>query len=250
MSPMRVLSLVHQTDAAGGVLDDAVLEAGHELDEWVVSASPAPPAPVEDYGAFLVFGGAMHVDQEDRHGWLGDERRLLQRLVADEVPVLGVCLGGQLLAKALHGHVRRLPSPEIGWIDVELTPEAAADPVFSGLPARFPSFQWHLYHFEEPDGAVPLARSERCLQAFRAGSAAWGVQFHPEVTHASIEHWTRSYDPREDGPVDGPALLAETETHIAAWNAFGRELCGRFLAFAETTPGSRGATTRATNPRS
>ena len=129
----------------------------------------------------------MHVDQEDRHGWLGDERRLLQRLVAREVPVLGVCLGGQLLAKALHGHVRRLPSPEIGWIDVELTPEAAADPVFSGLPARFPSFQWHLYHFEEPDGAVPLARSERCLQAFRAGPAAWGVQFHPEVTHASIE---------------------------------------------------------------
>lgn len=250
MSRMRVLSVVHQTDAAGGVFDEAVLDSGHELDVWIVPASPAPPAPVELYDAVLVFGGAVHVDQEERHGWLGDERRLLQRLVADEVPVLGVCLGGQLLAKALHGHVRRLPSPEIGWVDVELTPEAAADPVFASLPARFSSFQWHLYHFEQPEGAVPLARSEQCLQAFRAGPAAWGVQFHPEVTHASVEDWARSSDPEEDGPVDVPALLAETAERIGAWNAFGRELCGRFVAFADATRRSRGATTRATSPRS
>ena len=247
---MRVLSIVHQTDAAGGVFDDAVAAAGHELDEWVVSAEPAPPRPLEGYGAVLVFGGAVHVDQEDRHGWLHDERVLLQRLVAEEVPVLGVCLGGQLLAKALHGHVRRLPSPEIGWADVELTPEAADDPVFSRLPARFSSFQWHLYHFEQPEGAVALARNDRCLQAFRAGPAAWGVQFHPEVRHASVVDWARSSDPDEDGPLDVPALLAETEERIDAWNAFGRALCGGFLAFAEASPGPRGATTRATSPRS
>jgi GMP synthase-like glutamine amidotransferase len=247
---MRVLSIVHQTDAAGGVFDQAVADAGHELDEWVVSAEAAPPGPVEGYGAVLVFGGAMHVDQEDRHGWLRDERLLLQRLVAEEVPVLGVCLGGQVLAKALHGHVRRLPSPEIGWADVELTAEAAADPLFSKLPARFSSFQWHLYHFEPPEGAVALARNDRCLQAFRAGRAAWGVQFHPEVTHASVEDWLRSSDPDEDGPLDVPALLAETEQRIGAWNDFGRQLCGEFLAFAGASPGPRGATTRATSPRS
>ena len=96
---------------------------------------------------------------------------------------MGVCLGGQLLAKALGGHVRRLPSPEIGWADVDLTPEAKDDPVFGGLPERFTSYQWHLYHFELPEGAVPLARNERCLQAFRAGRAAWGIQFHAEITH-------------------------------------------------------------------
>jgi GMP synthase (glutamine-hydrolysing) len=246
---MRVLSMVHQIDAAAGVFADAVAERGHLLDEWVIPESPEPPAPIEEYGAVLVFGGAMHVDQEDRHGWLRDEHRTLQRLVEDEVPVLGVCLGGQLLAKALHGHVRRLPSPEIGWVDVELTPEAEDDPVFAALPKRFSSFQWHLYHFELPDGAVPLARNDRCLQAYRAGTAAWGIQFHAEVTRASLEDWARSSDPAADGPVDIERLLKETAEHIDAWNAFGRDLCGRFLAAAEASP-VRGATTRATSPRS
>jgi GMP synthase (glutamine-hydrolysing) len=246
---MRVLSMVHQIDAAAGVFADAVAERGDVLDEWVIPESPQPPAPIDEYGAVLVFGGAMHVDQEDRHGWLREERRTLQRLVEDEVPVLGVCLGGQLLAKALHGHVRRLPSPEIGWVDVELTPEATDDPVFAELPSRFSSFQWHLYHFELPDGAAPLARNDRCLQAYRAGAAAWGIQFHAEVTHASVEDWARSSNPAEDGSVDVERLLEETEGHIGAWNAFGRELCGGFLALAEASP-TRGATTRATSPRS
>lgn len=247
---MRVLSIVHQTDAAAGVFAEAVAERGHELEEWVISAVPAPPAPVEGYGAVLVFGGAMHVDQEDRHGWLHDERLLLQRLLGEEVPIMGVCLGGQLLAKALHAHVRRLPSPEIGWEDVELTPEARDDPVFAGLPGSFSSFQWHSYHFELPEGAVPLARNERCLQAFRAGRAAWGIQFHAEVTRESVENWTRSSIPEEDGQLDLERLLAESEERIDAWNAFGRELCGRFLAAAEATRAHRGATTRATSPRS
>jgi GMP synthase (glutamine-hydrolysing) len=247
---MKVLSVVHQTDAAAGVFADAVAGRGHRLDEWVIPESPEPPAPLDDYGAVLVFGGAMHVDQEDRHGWLRDEHRTLQRLVADEIPILGVCLGGQLLAKALHGQVRRLPSPEIGWADVELTPEAEDDPVFACLPRRFTSFQWHLYCFEQPGGAVPLARNERCLQAYRAGSAAWGIQFHAEVTRASVEDWARSSDPAEDGFVDIERLLAETEEHIDAWNAFGRELCGSFLAFAETKNPSLVATTRATSLRS
>ncbi len=247
---MRVLSIVHQTDAAAGVFAAPVAERGHELEQWVISDSAEPPSPLEAYGAVLVFGGAMHVDQEDRHGWLRDEHRLLERLVADEVPLLGVCLGGQLLAKALHGHVRRLPRPEIGWVDVALTPEAQADPVFAGLPERFSSFQWHLYHFELPEGAVLLARNEQCLQAFRAGPAAWGIQFHAEVTHASVLDWVRSSDPGEDGIVDFPRLLGETEELIGGWNAFGRELCERFLAAAEASPAGRDATTRATSPRS
>jgi GMP synthase (glutamine-hydrolysing) len=129
---------------------------------------------------------------------------------------------------------------------VELTAEAASDPVFAGLPARFAAFQWHLYSFDLPDGAAPLARNERCLQAFRAGPAAWAIQFHAEVTHESVLYWLHSYDPEEDGSVDVEGLTAETEERIAGWNAFGRELCARFLRFAEATP-TRGATTRATS---
>jgi GMP synthase-like glutamine amidotransferase len=247
---VRVLSVVHQPDAAAGVFGDEVAARGHALDEWLIAQEPEPPAPVDSYDAVLVFGGAMHVDQEDRHGWLRDERLLLERVAADGVPLMGVCLGGQLVAKAFHGHVRRLPSPEIGWPEVALTDEATADPVFAGLPSSFPAFQWHLYHFELPEGAVPLARNDRCLQAFRAGETSWAIQFHAEVTRADALDWVKSSDPDEDGPIDEAALAAETEERIDAWNAFGRELCGRFLAFAEASSAARGATTRATSRRS
>lgn len=245
---MRVLSIVHQTDAAAGVFADEIAARGLALDEWVIAQDPAPPAPLESYGAVLVFGGAMHVDQEERHGWLRDERLLLKELAADEVPLLGVCLGGQLVAKALDAHVRRMPSPEIGWPEVSLTPEAQSDPVFAGLPERFAAFQWHLYQFELPAGAIALARSERGVQAFRAGRATWAVQFHPEVRHEDLLDWISSSEPKEDGVLDAAGLKAETEQRIGAWNAFGRELCGRFLDAATST--ARGATIRATSPRS
>jgi len=247
---VRVLSIVHDADAGAGVFADAVAERGHELDEWDISRRPEPPAPIHEYAAVLVFGGPMHVDQEERHGWLRDEHRLLQQLLADEVPLMGVCLGGQLLAKALHARVGRMPSPEIGWFEIELTPEAAADPVFGGLPGRFPSFQWHLYSFELPEGAAPLAGNERCLQAFRAGGSAWAIQFHPEVTWETLESWLRSSKPQEDGALDFARLVAESRELIGSWNAFGKELCWRFLAVAEGATPRRAATTRATSPGS
>jgi GMP synthase (glutamine-hydrolysing) len=245
---MRVLSLVHQPDAASGVFADAAAEAGHALDEWLLPRRKAPPAPLEEYGAVLVFGGAMHVDQEDRHGWLRDELGLLRRLLADDVPLFGVCLGGQLLAKALDAPVRRMPSPEVGWFDVRLTPEAADDPVFGRLPERFTSFQWHTYAFELPAGAVALARNDRCLQAFRAGASAWAIQFHAEVTAESVQEWTRTSKPEDDGPVDFSQLAAESRERVPAWNALGKGLCRRFLEFADATRGA--ATTRATSLRS
>jgi GMP synthase (glutamine-hydrolysing) len=244
---VRVLSLVHQPDAASGVFADAASEAGHQLDEWLVPRRTAPPAPVEEYGAVLVFGGAMHVDQEDRHRWLRDELELLRRLLADDVPLFGVCLGGQLLARALEAPVRRMPSPEIGWFDVTLTPEAADDPLFGQLPERFSSFQWHSYRFELPAAAVPLARNDRCLQAFRAGESAWGIQFHAEVTGSAVEEWARTSKPEEDGDLDVPRLVAETRERISRWNALGKGLCGRFLEVAATRAV---ATTRATTRRS
>ena len=177
----------------------------------------------------------MHVDQEDRHGWLRDERLLLQRLAADEVPLMGVCLGGQLVAKALHAHVRRLPSPEIGWPDVELTAEAAADPVFAGLPGRFPAFQWHLYHFELPAGRRRRSRGTTAASRPSAPAGRLGDPV-PRRDHPGGRRSTgcAPSDPEEDGPLDVPASLAETEELIAGWNAFGRELCGQL-------PGGRGS---------
>jgi GMP synthase (glutamine-hydrolysing) len=225
---VRVLSIIHQEDAASGVFADAAAERGAELTEWNISDGVAPPDPPDAYDAVLVFGGAMHVDQEHRHPWLRDEDALLRGLLDRRIPVLGVCLGAQLVAKALRARVGPLARPQIGWFDIEQTPEAADDAVFAQLPRRFSSFQWHSYGFDLPTNAVPLARDSVCLQAYRAGESAWGIQFHAEVTKESVEDWFRSSKP-PDAPLDLDALRQETEEKIAGWNEFGKSLCGRFL---------------------
>jgi GMP synthase (glutamine-hydrolysing) len=230
---VRVLSIVHQEDAASGVFADAAAERGDELTEWTISNGSAP-LPPESYDAVLVFGGAMHVDQERAHPWLRDEDALLRRILDRHVPVLGVCLGAQLVAKALDARVGPLPRPQIGWFDVDQTQEAAHDPVFADLPRRFSSFQWHSYAFDLPENAVPLARDDVCLQAYRAGESAWGIQFHAEVTKESVDDWFRTSKP-PDTALDLAALQRETEEKIAAWNEFGKRLCSRFLDFASST---------------
>jgi GMP synthase (glutamine-hydrolysing) len=230
---VRVLSIVHQEDAAAGVFADAVAERGDELTEWVISNGVPPESEPHSYDAVLVFGGAMHVDQESRHPWLRDEDALLRDLAARGVPMVGVCLGAQLIAKALGARVGAMPAPQIGWFDVEQTPEAADDAVFSGLPHRFSSFQWHSYAFELPQNAVPLARDSACLQAYRAGEASWGIQFHAEVTRESLDDWFRSSKPA-NASLDVPGLQRETEEKIAEWNEFGKSLCGRFLEAASS----------------
>jgi GMP synthase (glutamine-hydrolysing) len=231
---VRVLSIIHQEDAASGVFADAAAERGDELTEWSISDGARPPRPAESYDAVLVFGGAMHVDQENRHPWLRNEDELLRGLLDRRIPVLGVCLGAQLVAKALGTRVGPLARPQIGWFDVEQTPEAADDPLFADLPRRFSSFQWHSYGFDLPANAVPLARDPVCLQAYRAGESAWGIQFHAEVTKESVDDWFRSSKP-PDAPLDLDALRQETEEKIAGWNEFGKRLCSRFLDAASSS---------------
>ena len=227
---MNVLSVVHGTDARAELFADAVADAGHTLDEWSLAWGTPPPRPIDEYGAVLVFGGAMHADQDDQHPWLRDENLFLQRLFDLHLPTLGVCLGAQLLAKAAHARVRQLREPEIGWYEVKLADAARDDPVFGRFPKRFAALEWHYYAFDVPAGAVELARSERCTQAFRLGDSVWGVQFHPEVTQAQIESWVEA-----DGG-EHAALVGATAGQIGVWNDLGRDLCGAFLLAAGRVP--------------
>jgi GMP synthase (glutamine-hydrolysing) len=227
---MEILSIVHGGNVREGIFADPVRERGHELVEWrPVSGAPSPRPP-EKYGAVLVFGGAMHADQEDRHPWLREEDALMRRLVEARTPVLGICLGAQLLAKAAGARVRPMTVPEIGWFPAELTTAGAGDPVLGRLPRTFDAFQWHWYGFEVPGEAEELARSEVCSQAFRLGDSAWAVQFHPEVTLPQVEGWID--DPGDPCP-DPEGLRAETRARIAEWNDLGRTLCSAFLETAE-----------------
>jgi GMP synthase (glutamine-hydrolysing) len=233
---MRVLSLIHQTDAPLGTFADVVRERGDELLEWTASNGPPPEDP-ESFDAVFVLGGAMHVDQEERHPWLRQEHDVIRALLAAEVPTFGVCLGGQLLASVAGARVGLAPEPEIGWYEVELSPGAKADPIFGELPERFQALQWHSYAFELPPGAMALARSPVCLQAYRLGERAWGVQFHPEVDTPILEGWLRDPEARgrtfESGPME-------------SWSLLGRGLAARFLALAAQRPRrSHRAATRA-----
>jgi GMP synthase-like glutamine amidotransferase len=173
----------------------------------------------------------MHADQDDHHPWLRDEDEFLRNLLELRMPVLGVCLGAQLLAKAAGAPVMPAAEAEIGWVEVGLTEEARRDAVFSQLPERFPAFQWHYYTYEVPAAAVELARSRVCTQALRLADRVWGIQFHAEVTRDQIARWLAHKEPQAQVSVGD--IAAETRERIAAWNQLGRNLCGAFLDVAE-----------------
>jgi GMP synthase-like glutamine amidotransferase len=233
---MRALAIVHQRDAGPGVFGEAIEAHGADLEHWYRAESESPPADVGDYGAVLTFGGAMHVDQEDRHPWLAAEKVLLAELLDSGVPLLGVCLGSQILAQASGAAVGRAPEPEIGWYEVEVTPEGVDDPLLGTLAPRFEAFEWHSYEFDLPPGATPLARSDHCLQAYRIGASAWGIQFHAEVSATDAESWIDDFPRDEEAVRTGLApesLRAQTRERIGDWNELGRAFCERFLVVAE-----------------
>jgi GMP synthase (glutamine-hydrolysing) len=236
---MRVLAVVHHSNAAAGVFADPALAAGHELVEWLPHDQPPPLH--DGFGAAMVFGGSMNVDEEDEHPWLREEKLFLRELIERGTPMLGVCLGSQLVAEAAGGTVRRAATPEIGWHEVELTPEGEADELLGVLPERFESFQYHHYQWLLPPGGMTLARSELALQAFRLGERpVWGLQFHPEVTEPDLGSWLDDWQ-SDPGAVatglDPEAIRAESAGKIGQWNDAGRALSARFLELSRA--GSR-----------
>ena len=222
---MRVLWAEHPDGAGPGVFGDGV-----EMVRWRAFAEPPPEA---DADAIVLLGGATNVVDAPRLPWLAAELDWLAERVADGTPVLGVCLGAQLLAHVLGAEVTRAEPPEIGWHDVELSEAGREDPVLGALPERFCAFQWHSWRCALPEGAVALAHSEVCLQAFRHGRTL-GVQFHPEVDRPTLHGWIEGFRSDPDAVAQGFApsrALPEAAERLGAWNALGRAL---FAAWADT----------------
>jgi GMP synthase (glutamine-hydrolysing) len=228
---VRVLSVTHGPTVPGGVFDEAVETDGHTLVRWQVPDGGVPE-PADAYDAVMVFGGSMHPDQDDDFHWLAHEETFLKEILAAQVPVFGVCLGAQMLARAAGAAVGPAPHPEIGWLDVSLTSAGADDPVLGVLPATATVFQWHLYTFGLPPGAESLAESEVCLQSFRlVGRPAWGIQFHAEVTAEMVDAWV---DEDPDGlPMPPVDLKAESGRRMTRSNVQGRALADAFLREAQ-----------------
>jgi GMP synthase (glutamine-hydrolysing) len=222
---VRVLSVVHELDAGAGVFG--------AFPTWVPSAQPPPD--VRDVDALMIFGGSMHVDQNGEHRWLDREKQFIRDALDRGTPILAVCLGSQLLAEAAGAHPHRMPEPEIGWYDIEITEAGASDPVVGPLAPSVELFEWHHYAAPLPPGAVELARTPLCTQAFRIeGQPAWGVQFHAEVTKENLFSWLDGWDSSEavETDLDPEAIRAASEGRIEEQNEIGRRLAERFLAEA------------------
>jgi len=174
-------------------LGDWLTGAGAVFD--VVGPGERPlPATLDGYQGLVVLGGAMSALDDADHPWLADVRALLAHAVARRVPTLGVCLGGQLLAAATGGQLRRAPhGPEVGVLLVAKRDAAAADPLFADLPWTPDVLQFHVDEIALlPPGAELLASSPKYPnQAFRVGENAYGVQFHIETTPEVVASWAR-----------------------------------------------------------
>ena len=230
----ELLVLEHTTTASLGALRAVLAEAGSAPWRLVhVPAGDPLPTHTDRLAGLLVLGGVMSAVDPSRHPWMGPELELLSRAVADGVPVLGICLGGQLLGTALGGRVTRRGRPQVGALPLVRTAAGRSDP----LLAAWPDGTRGLFVHEDevstlPPGAAPLLTGSEGASAWRVGTAV-AVQFHPEVDAAGLRAWTR-----------GPALegvFARSEVHVPAlvhtwdrespWSvAEGCGLLRRFLA--------------------
>lgn len=183
----------------------------------------------------VVLGGPMNVDETERYPFLARVPGWIEAALESRLPVLGICLGSQLLAKTLGAAVRANPIKEIGWYPIQPTPAGRTDPLLSACREEETVFQWHGDTFDLPTGAVPLARAEACAQqAFRYGEAAWGFQFHLEVSAEMIELWlTEPGGCRELAAldyIDPDEIRARVPRELPAMQKLGRRV---FAPFAE-----------------
>ncbi|NUQ65064.1 MAG: type 1 glutamine amidotransferase [Pirellulales bacterium] len=199
---------------------------------------------LEAAAGLVVLGGPMNVDEVDRYPFLVPEVQWIRDALRFEVPVLGICLGAQLLAKALGARVYPNGVKEIGWYHVDLTPDAGADPLFTGLEARQTVFQWHGDTFDLPDRAILLATSPLCRhQAFRCGPSAWGLQFHVEMTEELIHQWLEHPQNGEElaslDDIDPEAIRSEIEPGLGAMRIMGDRVLPAFARRCAERAGSR-----------
>lgn len=237
---MRVLIVTHSSVSKGGLFVGWLREEGHEVVPWSFREQDCAPAR-DSFDAVVLFGGGMNVGEEGRYPWLRHEEEFIHSLVGGQTPMLGICLGAQLMAHTLGGTVRKLPEPEFGWQPVELTDAGRKDPLLSALPEQFMALEWHRYAFEPDSRDDVLATSARCNQAFRAGEHQWGVQFHPEGGLDQTTAWLKG--DREMASAGGGYLgelgrdyddvMVELRTVMPDWNQLGEKLCRRFAVLAD-----------------
>ncbi len=231
----RILVFQHVAAEPLGTLDPLIRSRGHRIRFVNFEREPDAQPNVDRYQGLIVLGGPMNVEDQSARPHLRTELLAIERMLSQGKPVLGICLGAQLLAHALGAPVKRHHTPEIGWYPLHATDAGRGDAVLSPLGERAPVFQWHGQHFEIPHSAVQLARSDTCdQQAFRWGDNAYGFQFHLEMDQPLIERWLANPAYRDElatmaGTQDEARIRAETVEHIAGMQSRADAVFNNFL---------------------
>lgn len=186
----RLLVFQHVASEPAGTLDSFLRGSGFRIRYINFERTPDSDPDPRRYDGLVVLGGPMNVDQSDAFPHLRTEIEVVREALAREMPILGICLGAQLLAAALGAEVHPAPVREIGWYPLQPSPSAESDALLRHVTHGQHVFQWHSYTFAVPPDAVHLASTATCAnQAFRHGSNAYGLQFHPEVDRDLIARW-------------------------------------------------------------
>jgi GMP synthase (glutamine-hydrolysing) len=191
------------------------------------------PDHLDGIGGLIVMGGPMNVDEEERFPFLREETRFLRQALAQEIPILGICLGSQLIAKAAGARVYKGSQKEIGWKPLTFTEAGTVDPLFEGFAGGCMAFHWHGDTFDLPDGAVHLCRSDLYRhQAFRIGTRVYAFQFHLEVDRPMIREWLSDLENQQEMAVAGVTsaeILEGIERYGKEFEAMGARVFERFF---------------------
>lgn len=232
---MRFLVFQHIDIEHPGIFREFFAADGIGWDAVEFDAGEAIP-PIDGYDALWVMGGPMDVWEEEAYPWLIPEKQAIRAAVGRGLPYMGVCLGHQLLGEAMGGQVGKAAQAEVGILDVELTDAGRGDPLFAGMAPRFKALQWHGAEVAAPPpGAVVLARSPLCaVQAMRVGRHAWGMQYHTELTPATVAEWAviPAYSCALDATLGAGAvsrLDADARRHMADFNRGSRRIYDNFM---------------------
>jgi GMP synthase (glutamine-hydrolysing) len=225
-----ILIIQNDPEVPVGIVGEELQRRG--VEQTVVRLYDGEQLPeLSAISAVIVLGGAMGANDDARHPFLTELKRFIREVVEQEIPYLGICLGGQLLSAAMGGKVTSNSNGEKGTYSIMLTGEGTEDRLFRGISHGFISFQWHNDSFSIPPRAVRLAFTGGCHnQAFRIGPRAWGLQFHPEVNQDIVREWS-SWTPE---------TAARTEEFVAAFQeretdycSVSRQLVANFVEIAE-----------------
>jgi len=231
---MNVLIIKHIDVEGPGLIEHCLKQ--EKIPYRILDLKPSVHCPkLEDITHIVLLGGPMNVYEEDRYPFLREEDLFIKEAIQRGKAILGICLGAQLIAKALGAKVFKAPVKEIGWYDVSLTKIGSQDPLFSCLPKTFPVFQWHEDTFEIPKSGKLIATSSPVShQAFRYGEKVYGLQFHLEVTEEMIQEWVETYEEEFKGPQASPPsskaeIMNETEIKIETYIRRGISFLTKFF---------------------